>query len=73
MSAIEDQPPGRGVEALIVPASYKLSAELAILVGARRSPALISRSIDNQMEADSALEGIRKCDTAIAVGLAPQK
>jgi hypothetical protein len=70
---IEDQPPCRGVEALIVPASYKLSAELAILLGARRSPALISRSSDNQMEADSALEGIRKCDTAIAVGLAPQK
>jgi hypothetical protein len=38
---IKDQPPGRGVEALIVPASYKLSAELGILLGARKSPALI--------------------------------
>jgi tetratricopeptide (TPR) repeat protein len=28
----------------------------------------ISRSIDNQTEADGALEGIGKCDTAIAVG-----
>jgi DNA-binding SARP family transcriptional activator len=28
----------------------------------------ISRSIDNQTEADSALEGILKCDTAIAIG-----
>jgi tetratricopeptide (TPR) repeat protein/transcriptional regulator with XRE-family HTH domain len=28
----------------------------------------ISRSIDNQADADSALEGIGKCDTAIAVG-----
>jgi tetratricopeptide (TPR) repeat protein/transcriptional regulator with XRE-family HTH domain len=28
----------------------------------------ISRSIDNQLEADRALEGLGKCDTAIAVG-----
>jgi hypothetical protein len=38
---IKDQPPGRGVEALIIPASCKLSAELGILLGARTSPALI--------------------------------
>jgi hypothetical protein len=38
---IKDHPPGRGVEALIIPASCKLSAELGILLGARTSPALI--------------------------------
>jgi hypothetical protein len=38
---IKDQPPGRGVEALFVPASYQLSAELGVLLGARTSPALI--------------------------------
>jgi hypothetical protein len=38
---IKDQPPGRGVEALLVPASYKLSGELGVLLGARTSPALI--------------------------------
>ena len=38
---IKDQPPGRGVEALIFPACYQLSAELGILLGARTSPARI--------------------------------
>jgi hypothetical protein len=38
---VKDQPAGRGVEALIGPASYKPSAELGILLGARQSPALI--------------------------------
>jgi hypothetical protein len=38
---IKDQPPGRGVEALIVPACYTVSAELGILLAARASPALI--------------------------------
>ncbi len=32
----------------------------------------ISRSIDNELEADSALKGILECDTAIAVGPAPR-
>jgi tetratricopeptide (TPR) repeat protein len=32
----------------------------------------ISRSINNQVEADRALDGILKCDTAIAVGPAPR-
>jgi tetratricopeptide (TPR) repeat protein len=32
----------------------------------------ISRSIDNQLEEDRALEGILKCDTAMAVGPAPR-
>ena len=36
-----DQPPGRGVKALFFPACYKLSAELGILLDARKSPALI--------------------------------
>jgi hypothetical protein len=36
-----DQPPGRGVEALFVSASYKLSPELGVLLGARQSPGLI--------------------------------
>jgi hypothetical protein len=38
---IKDQPPGRGVEALIFPACYQLSAELGILLGARTRPARI--------------------------------
>jgi hypothetical protein len=38
---IKEQPPGRGVRALFFPACYKMSAELAILLGARKSPALI--------------------------------
>jgi hypothetical protein len=38
---VDDLPAGRGVEALIVPASYKPGAELGILLGARQSPALI--------------------------------
>jgi hypothetical protein len=38
---VKDHPAGRGVEALIVPASYRPSAELGILLGARQSPALI--------------------------------
>jgi hypothetical protein len=38
---IKDQPPGRGVDALIVPACCKLGAELGILLCAHRSPALV--------------------------------
>ena len=38
---IRDQPPGRGVEALIIPACYQLSAELGILLDARTCPARI--------------------------------
>jgi hypothetical protein len=38
---INDQSPGRGVEALIFPACYQLSAELGILLGARTCPARI--------------------------------
>ena len=38
---VKDQPPGRGVKALFFPACYKVSAELGILLGARKSPALI--------------------------------
>jgi hypothetical protein len=38
---IRDQPPGRGVRALILPASYTMSAGLAVLLAARKSPALI--------------------------------
>lgn len=38
---IMDQSPGRGVEALIFPACYQLSAELGILLGARSCPARI--------------------------------
>ena len=38
---IKDQPPGRGVEALIFPACYQMSAELGILLGARTCPARI--------------------------------
>ena len=39
---IKDQPPGRGVEALIFPACYRLSAELfEILLSARTCPARI--------------------------------
>jgi hypothetical protein len=38
---IEEQPPGRGVRALFFPACYKMSAELAVLLGARTSPALV--------------------------------
>jgi hypothetical protein len=38
---VKDQPPGRGVKALFFPACYKLSAELGLLLGARKSPALI--------------------------------
>ena len=38
---IRDQPPGRGVEALIFPACYQLSAELGILLDARTCPARI--------------------------------
>jgi hypothetical protein len=38
---VKDQPPGRGIQALIVPACYKMSAELGTLLAARRSPALI--------------------------------
>src|ERR1700728_1283583 len=36
---IREQPPGRGVEALIFPARYQVSAELGILLGARTCPA----------------------------------
>ena len=36
---IRDQPPGRGVKALILPASYTMSAGLAVLLSARKSPA----------------------------------
>jgi hypothetical protein len=38
---VKDQPPGRGVKALLFPACYELSAELGILLEARKSPALI--------------------------------
>jgi hypothetical protein len=38
---IREQPPGRGVEALIFPACYQVSAELGILLGARTCPARI--------------------------------
>lgn len=38
---IRDQPPGRGVIALISPARYTMSPELAVLLSARKSPALI--------------------------------
>jgi hypothetical protein len=38
---IEEQPPGRGVRALFFPACHKMSAELAVLLGARQSPALV--------------------------------
>jgi hypothetical protein len=38
---IKEQPPGRGVRALFVPACYKLSAELRVLLGAGKSPALV--------------------------------
>jgi hypothetical protein len=38
---VKDQPPGRGVKALFFPACYKLSAELGLLLGARKSPALV--------------------------------
>jgi hypothetical protein len=38
---IKDQTPGRGVEALIFPACYQLSAELGILLDARMRPARI--------------------------------
>jgi hypothetical protein len=38
---VKDQPPGRGVHALICPACYKTSAELAFLLSARRSPASV--------------------------------
>jgi hypothetical protein len=38
---VKDQPPGRGVKALFFPACYKLSAELGIVLGALKSPALI--------------------------------
>jgi hypothetical protein len=38
---IKNQPPGRGVEALIFPACYQLSAELGILLNARARPARI--------------------------------
>jgi hypothetical protein len=38
---VKNQPPGRGVEALFVSASYELSAELGVLVDARQSPGLI--------------------------------
>jgi hypothetical protein len=38
---IKDQPPGRGVEALIFPACYQVSSELGIVLGARKSPALV--------------------------------
>jgi hypothetical protein len=38
---VKAPPAGRGVEALIGPASYKPSAELGLLLGARQSPALI--------------------------------
>jgi hypothetical protein len=35
---ITEQGPGRGVEALIIPACYKMSTQLRILLGARESP-----------------------------------
>jgi len=38
---LRDQPPGRGVRALILPARYTMSAGLALLLDARKSPALI--------------------------------
>ena len=38
---VEDQPAGRGVEALIGPASYQPGAELGFLLRARQAPALI--------------------------------
>jgi hypothetical protein len=38
---IEEQPAGRGVRALFFPACYKPSAELAILLSARESPASV--------------------------------
>lgn len=38
---IKDRPPGRGVEALIFPPCYQLSADLGILLGARTCPARI--------------------------------
>jgi hypothetical protein len=38
---VKEQPAGRGVEALFVPGSYKPSAELGVLLSARRSPGLI--------------------------------
>jgi hypothetical protein len=38
---IKDQPAGRGVKALICPACYKVSPELAILLSARKSPAFV--------------------------------
>jgi hypothetical protein len=40
-SLIKEQPPGRGVRALFFPASYKMSAELSVLLGARESPASV--------------------------------
>jgi hypothetical protein len=38
---VSDQPPGRGVKALFFPACYKMSAELDLLLGARKAPALV--------------------------------
>lgn len=38
---VREQPAGRGAEALFVPGSYKLGAELGVLLSARRSPGLI--------------------------------
>jgi hypothetical protein len=38
---IREQPPGRGVRALLIPASYKMSAELGVLLAARESPASV--------------------------------
>jgi hypothetical protein len=38
---VKDQPTGRGVKALFFPACYKMSAELDLLLGARKSPALV--------------------------------
>ena len=38
---ITEQAPGRGVEALVVPASCKLSTRLRVLLGARQSPAFM--------------------------------
>jgi hypothetical protein len=38
---VKDQPPGRGVKALFFPACYKMSAELDLLLGARKSPAFV--------------------------------